>query len=232
MQAKDIMTRRVITVGAETSVQEIAQTLLQRSISAVPVVDAAGAVIGIVSEGDLIRRREVGTDEVRHSWWLGLLNDRATLAKDFLKTHGKAAKDVMTKDVVSVSLETPLAEIARLMEKNHIKRVPVVDGGKLVGLISRANIVRQIASAKELHVESYIDDTALKREVQEILDQEPWASPGTSSVTVSEGVVEFWGTVNSDEERQASRVAVQELAGVKEVVDHRQVRPVVLVSGL
>ena len=232
MKAKDIMTRHVITVGAEMPVNEVAKLLLDRNISAVPVVDDAGKVIGIVSEGDLVFRHEIGTDQPKHSWWLRLINDNAAMANEYLKTHGKVAGDVMTKDIVSVTEETPVSDIARLMERHHIKRVPVVADEKLVGIVSRANIVRRIASAKELHVENYVDDEAVRHQVESVLDKQPWASAETTSITVSDGVVEFWGMIGSEAERDASRVAAEAVSGVKEVVDHRQVRQAVIGGGI
>lgn len=232
MKAKDIMTRRVITVAPDRPVGDIATLLLERNISAVPVVDEDKRVVGVVSEGDLVIRHDIGTDQPKHSWWLRLLNDSTALAGEYLKTHGRTARDVMTRDVITVTEDAPIAEIARVMEKNHIKRVPVVEDGMLVGIVSRANIVRQVAAVKELHVETYVDDETIQRQVQEVLDKEPWASVATTSVTVNNGVVEFWGTVNSDAEREASRIAAEGIAGVIEVVDQRQVRSTVLVSGL
>lgn len=232
MQAKDIMTRRVITVTRDTQVSEIAKLLLERHISAVPVVDGDERIIGIVSEGDLIIRQDIGTDEHKHSWWLRLINDNATLAGDYLKSHGKTAGDVMTVNLVTVKEDTPVGEIARLMEQNNIKRVPVIDGDKIVGLVSRANIIRQIAASKEVRVESYVDDDTVRSEVEAVLQNEPWSSVGTSSVTVNEGVVEFWGLVGSDAERSAARVAIGAVAGVKELIDHRQVRTLTLVGAL
>lgn len=232
MQAQDIMTRRVITVTRDTQVTDIAKLLLERHISAVPVVDGDDRLIGIVSEGDLIIRQDIGTDEHRHSWWLRLINDNATLAGDYLKSHGKTAGDVMTRNVVTVNEDTPVGEIARLMEQNNIKRVPVVDGNAIVGLVSRANIIRQIAAVKEVRVESYVDDDTIRAQVDEVLRKEPWSSVGTSSLTVNEGVVEFWGLVGSDAERNAARVAVGGIAGVKKMIDHRQIRTVTLVGGL
>lgn len=232
MKAKDIMTRRVITVTPDSSVGDIATLLLERNISAVPVIDEDKRVVGIVSEGDLVIRHDIGTDQPKHSWWLRLLNDSTALAGEYLKTHGRTARDIMTKEIISVEEDTPIAEIARLMEKNHIKRVPVVKDGMLVGIISRANIVRQVASVKELRVETYVDDDTIRRQVQEALDNEPWASVATTSITVNNGVVEFWGTVNSEAERDASRIAAEAIAGVTQVVDQRQVRSTILVSGL
>jgi CBS domain-containing protein len=232
MLAKDIMTRRVITVIADTPVTDIATLFLERHISAAPVVDENERMVGIVSEGDLVVRSDLGTDEHRHSWWLRLLNDNATLAGDYLKSHGKTAADVMSHNVVAVSEDTPVSEIARLMEQKHIKRVPVLDGDKIVGLVSRANIIRQIAAVKEVKVESYVDDDTIRKQTEEALRKEEWSSIGTTGITVNQGVVEFWGLIGSDAERNASRLAVESVAGVKKVVDHRQLRAARLVGYL
>ena len=224
MQAKDIMTTRVVTVGPDESVTEIAQKLTDHHISAVPVVEADGALLGIVSEGDLLRRPEVGTEKAAGSWWLNLWRDPSDLADDFTKAHGRTARDVMTAPVISMGPEAPLSEIAETLERNHIKRVPIVDGGKVVGLISRANIIREIASAGRVTIDSDADDEAIRRAVDKALSAQPWASYGTTSVTVTQGRVEFWGVVGSDSERAATKVLAEEIGGVGEVVDHRALR--------
>ena len=224
MQAKDIMTTRVLTVGPDEPVGGIARTLTDHHISAVPVVGGDGALLGIVSEGDLLRRPEIGTEKPAGSWWLNLWSDPSDLAEDFSKAHGRTARDVMTAPAISVGPEAPLAEIAETLERNHIKRVPVVDGGKVVGLISRANIIREIAAAGTVAIASDADDETIRRAVDRALSAQPWASYGTTSVTVRDGTVEFWGVVGSDSERAATRVLAEEIAGVKGVADHRALR--------
>ena len=224
MRAKDIMTTRVVTVGPDVSVTEIARTLTDHHISAVPVVEEDGALLGIVSEGDLLRRPEVGTEKRAGSWWLNLWRDPSDLADDFTKAHGRTARDVMTAPAISVGPEAPLSEIAETLERNHIKRVPIVDGGRVVGLISRANIIREIASASAVSIATHADDEAIRKAVDRALSAQPWASYGTTSVTVSEGRVEFWGVVGSDSERAATRVLAEEIDGVKDVADHRALR--------
>ena len=149
MQAKDVMTEGVITVGPDTPIREIASVLLERHISAVPVIDDTGSVIGVVSEGDLIHRPEIGTEARGRAWWLRLFEDNADLAASYSKSHGAKARDVMTRDVISVEESTPLADIAELLETRHIKRVPVTRDGKLAGIVSRANIVRALAASPE-----------------------------------------------------------------------------------
>ncbi len=226
MQARDIMTEQVITVGPDTSVREIATLLLERHISAVPVVDEAGALSGIVSEGDLIHRAEIGTEERGRSWWLRLFDDTAELAERYSKSHGAKASDVMTRDVVSVAETASVAEIAELLETKYIKRVPVTRAGKLVGIVSRANIVRALAASPETQVEPMSpDDETIRRKIIDLLRSEPWGNCWNMSVFVTDGVVEFWGTVESEAERKASRIAAEGIAGVTEVRDRRGLHP-------
>ena len=224
MKAKDIMTTRVIAVGPDEPVTGIAQKLTDHHISAVPVVEEDGALLGIVSEGDLLRRPEIGTEKPSGSWWLNLWRDPSDLADDFTKAHGKTARDVMTAPVISVGPEAPLSEIAETLERNHIKRVPIVEDGRVVGLISRANIIREIASATAVPIDTDADDEAIRRTIDKALSEQPWASYGTTSVTVKQGRVEFWGVVGSESERAATRVLAEEVGGVTGVVDHRALR--------
>ena len=226
MQARDIMTEQVITVGPDTPVREIATLLLERHISAVPVVDEAGALSGIVSEGDLIHRREIGTEQRGRSWWLRLFEDTTELAERYSKSHGAKARDVMTRDVVSVAETATVAEIAELLETKHIKRVPVTRDGALAGIVSRANIVRALAASRETPIEpASPDDQAIRRKIIDLLQSEPWGNCWNTSVFVSDGVVEFWGIVQSEAEREASRIAAESIAGVSSVRDRRGLQP-------
>ena len=146
MKARDVMVSPVITVKPSSSVKEVAKTFLERRISAAPVVDDQGKLVGIVSEGDLMHRAEAGTERHR-SWWLRALTAEETLAAEYVKAHARKVADVMTRDVITATADTPLHEIAALLEKNSIKRVPVVKNGQLVGIVSRANLVQAVASA-------------------------------------------------------------------------------------
>ena len=143
MNAADVMTTNVITVHADASVEEIAETLLANGISAVPVIDDFGGLVGIVSEGDLVHRVELGTEQ-HPSWWLEFLAGKQALAYDYIKSHGRRAADLMTRPVITVNAETPLSEIASLLDEHRIKRVPVVDKGKIIGIVSRANLVQAL----------------------------------------------------------------------------------------
>ena len=147
MNASDVMVTTVITVGPDASVQEVADLLLQHRISAVPVVAASGEILGIVSEGDLINRSESETTH-RKSWWLDALASNESLAAEYVKSHSRQVTDVMTREVITAAPDTPVAELAALLERNRIKRVPIVKGGKVVGTVSRANLLQGLASLK------------------------------------------------------------------------------------
>ncbi len=220
MLAKDIMTTNVITIAPSLAVEQIAQLLLSCNISGVPVVDAEDRLIGLVSEGDLLARREGGTER-RRSWWLNLLAGPEERAREFVKTHGHKAEDVMTREVVTVTVDRPVGEIAEILEKRHIKRVPVVEDGKIVGLVSRANLLHGLATHKDrISVTPSPDDRAIRELVQALVKRVDWITHGSFNVMVSDGVVELWGWVDSEDERKALMTAVGELDGVQEIVDH------------
>lgn len=228
MKARDVMTTGVVTVTPAMTVKDVANILLNHHISGVPVVDDGGAILGMVSEGDLMRRAEIGTERGRSSWWLWILGEPANLAKDYTKSHATHVRDVMTTDVVSVAPDAELAEVAEILESRHIKRVPVVDKKKLVGIVSRANILRALASTRgaPMPAVSRADD-AIRKEILETYEAAPWGNTWSTNVTVQDGVVELWGTVASTEERKASVVAAENVGGVKEVRDRRGARPMV-----
>lgn len=228
LKAKDIMTAPVVTVKPDTTVREIAEMLIKRHISAVPVVEAGGQVVGIVSEGDLLRRSELGTEKRSPSWWLSLFADPAAEAHDYAKSHGVHARDVMTRKVITIGPDATLVDIAGILEKFHVKRVPVVDKGQIVGIVSRSNLLQGLAMAAAKPLDAVAaDDNSIRERIMAALAREAWASAGTTNVTVSKGVVEFWGTVGSEDERHASRVLAEGVAGVKSVNDHRMVRSMV-----
>jgi CBS domain-containing protein len=220
MKASDIMVSKVITVGPNTTVQEIANILLSNRISAVPVVDDHGALIGIVSEGDLIHRVEAGTER-HYSWWLQLVSDKGALAHDFLKSHAVKAADVMTKGVITASPDLPVGELASLLEKYRIKRVPIVENGKLVGIVSRANLLQALAALRrDIPVESRLEDSVLRERVLSEISSKLWASASQINVIVHDGVVELWGGVDTQDEKDALRVAAELTPGVRTVADY------------
>ncbi len=219
MLAKDIMTADVITIAPSLAVERIAQLLLSCNISGVPVVDAEGALVGLVSEGDLIRRD--GDPERGRSWWLNLFTGPEERARDYVKSHGRRAEEVMTREVITVGEETPVGEIARLLEKRRIKRVPVVRDGRVVGIVSRANLLHGLATHKDrLDITPSPDERTIREEVLALVKREGWITHGSLNVMVADGVVELWGWVDSEAERKALLIAVEEIAGVREVNDH------------
>lgn len=219
MQAKDIMTTNVVTVTPDTRVERIAKLLLRRRISGVPVVDADGRVVGIVSEDDLIRRPESGTERPR-SWWLDLLTGNEDRAAEYAKTHGTHAEEVMTRNPVTVREDTPVGDIAQLLERRRIKRVPVLRGRELVGIVSRANLLQGLAAQKQAAPAPSADDRSIRARVCEVLKHEEWLTHGAFNVIVTEGVVEIWGWVDSEPERKALKVAIENVPGVRKLEDH------------
>lgn len=218
MIARDVMTSPVITIGENATIQEAAKLLIKERISALPVLDDAGKLAGIVTESDLMRRAEIGTER-HYSWWLWMLSDARTLASDYVKSHATSVKDVMTRTIKTVVPETPLHEIAELFERNHIKRVPVVNlAGELVGIVSRANIIQAVASAGP-RLEVSLPDAAIRSKLLDELKQQPWAHAHKLNVMVAEGVVELWGFVENEQERQAINVAAKSIPGVNAVND-------------
>ncbi|NQV61728.1 MAG: CBS domain-containing protein [Alphaproteobacteria bacterium] len=220
MRAKDIMTTDVATITPDMTVAEIARILMDNKISGAPVVNAAGETVGMVSEGDLLQ--QVGlAGEKRRSWWLRLVSAPEQDAKDFVKSHGRFAADIMTTDVVSVTEDTSVAEIARLLEERRIKRVPVLRNGVLVGIVSRGNLLHALAGHRgDGPAAPSADDRTIRQAVSESLQSKGWTSHGATNVMVTDGVVELWGWVESDVERKAMLVATQEISGVKKVIDH------------
>lgn len=221
MQARDVMVAPVHTVKPSSLVKEAAQLLLQHRISAAPVVDEHGKLVGIITEGDLLHRSETGTERQR---WLRAFLDSRVLAADYVKAHARKVGDVMTRKVVTASPETPLAEIATLLERNSIKRIPIVKDGRLVGIVSRANLVQAVASAPK-GLEIRLSDTAIREKVLSHLRTQPWTSTGLLNVIVNDGVVDLYGIASSDTERQALRVAAESMPGVRAVNDHLMQRP-------
>jgi len=209
------MISRVITVKPSTSIRDAAKTLLKERISAVPVVDDGGHIVGIVSEGDLLRRSETKTER-RRSWWLSLLIGDKTLAAEYAKAHSRKVSDVMTPNVITAAPDTPLGDVAALLEKNRIKRVPIVKDGHLLGIVSRANLIQAMVSAPRQHPVK-VSDSVIRDSLFAHLNEQPWAHLKQLNVTVNEGVVNLWGLSDSDAERQALRIAAENTPGVRAV---------------
>jgi CBS-domain-containing membrane protein len=220
MRAADVMTSEVITVGEDASVQEAARSMAEHGISAVPVVDREKRVVGMVSEGDLLHRAETGTER-RRSWWLEMVASTNQLAGEYVKSHSTSVKDVMTRDVISVTEETPVADIAILLEANRIKRVPVLRDGRLVGIVSRANLVRTLAmTINERPSGAEADDRAIRDRLLNELKAQKWAEVSPANITVKDGIVHLWSSYYSDQEKQALVIAAESIPGVRRVEDH------------
>lgn len=218
MHVRDVMVTPVITVKPSTTVKEVAGLFLEKRISAAPVVDSQEKLVGIVSEGDLLHRVEAGTER-HHSWWLEAFIGNDTLAAEYVKAHGLRVSDVMTSRVVTASPQTPLHEVATLMEKNAIKRVPVLENGQLVGIVSRANLIQAVATARKM-LDIPLSDTTIRENVLSHLKKQPWTHTTMLNVTVNAGVVDLWGVAESAAERKAIKVAAESTLGVSAVNDH------------
>jgi CBS domain-containing protein len=219
MNASDVMTRNVISVTPDATVAEAVELMLDRGISGLFVVDASGVLVGVVTEGDLLRRDELGTER-RKSWWLRLIASPGRQAADFTRTHGRRVADVMTHDLISVDADSPLESIVALMEQHRIKRVPVLLGDRMVGVVSRADMLRALSVAARGTTGSAPDDRTMRDRILDTLAKEPWAPRTTLNVTVLNGVVDLWGTIGNDQERRAICVIAENTPGVTKVIDH------------
>lgn len=224
MRAKDVMTTGVVSVMADATVFDAAEILTSEHISALPVVDDKGKVVGIVSEADLIRRAEIGTTPHK-SWLHRWLDDDVTKAAEYVRSHSRRVRDVMTKTVVTVDEDATLGEIAALMAKHDIKRVPVVQDGVLVGIVSRANLLQALMSREPVVDVSPPSDRQLRRDVAEAVSKHGWSSAWPTNIVVSAGVVHLWGFVQSEAVRNAYRVAAENVPGVKSVKNHMRAIP-------
>lgn len=226
MKVRDVMARNVVSIRRSTPVPEIAKLLVTRAISAVPVADELNRPIGIVSEGDLMHRSELDTPRHR-PWWLYAFGDRATLAEDYAKANGRKAEDIMTRQVVTIEEDASLSEAAARLEKNRIKRMPVVRDGRIVGIVSRANLVQALAAIPAEALAAGDADRELKERLLLELNKQPWTFAHTLNVVAHDGTIELWGFVTSEEERTALRVAVERTRGVRSFEDHLIVEPLV-----
>ena len=230
MRATDIMTSEVITVEENATVQAAAELMAEHGISALPVVDKDTRVIGIVSEGDLLHRAETATEQ-RRSWWLEIMTSTNQLAGEYIKSHSAKVTDVMTRDVISVTDTTPVADIAVLLETNRIKRVPVLRDGRLAGIVSRANLVRALAmTINERASSTEADDENIRNKLLAELKAQKWAEVSPANVTVKDGVVHLWSSYLSEQEKRALVVAAENIPGVRRVEDHMRPVPVYLLS--
>lgn len=227
MKAADLMVTNVVTVRPGDTVREAARLLIKHRISGAPVVDYGDKLVGVISEADLIRRVEIGTERHRRSW-LELLTGNATLAAEYLKAHARKVEDVMSRRVITAPPDMQLTEIARLLEKHKIKRIPIVEGEKVVGIVSRANLLQALAGSREkTKRKGKSRDSTIRGKIISRLSKEPWAAIEQFNVTVHDGVVELWGIVESEHQREAIKVAAEITPGVRAVTNNLSVGTIV-----
>jgi CBS domain-containing protein len=219
MIVADVMTRNCITIAPDATVEEAVNLMLNRHISGLFVVDKAGDLAGVITEGDLLRRDELGTQRNR-PWWLRLLASPARQAADFTKANGRHVRDVMTEDVLSIAEDSALEDVVAMMESNRIKRLPVTAGGKVVGVVSRSDLLRALIGRARTSEPLATDDRTIRTGILNALEAQSWAPMTTLNVTVANAVVDIWGTITNEEERRAISVVVENTQGVKAVHDH------------
>jgi CBS domain-containing protein len=218
MKAQEIMTRDVITVRPETLVRDIALLMVEKHISGVPVLTDNGKLIGMVSQTDLLHRAEVGTEH-KYKWWLRLFADSGTLAREYAKAHGLTAKDIMSRHLVSVREDAELRDVARILDKRRIRRVPVVREGHLIGIITRSDLVRALSKVPVSKTVKIIDNASLHKILHDRMRSQSWINDNYISLAVNDGVVELSGFVERADQHTALRVLIEETEGVNRVDD-------------
>lgn len=219
MKAQDVMSRPVFSITPTDSVTSAIRIMLQNHISGLPVIDAEGRLQGMLTEGDLLRRTETATQRHRPRW-LAFLVGPGRLADEYVRTHGRKVSEIMTTDPVTVAEDTLLEDVVSLMEKHRIKRVPVMRGNKVMGIISRANLLYALASIARGAKPVSLDDRAIRNRLIAELEGQSWAPTGSIDIIVRDGVVQLWGTITDERERQATIVAAENIPGVTRVEDH------------
>jgi len=218
MRAKDVMVRDVVTASPDMGVADAVELLAEHDVSALPVVDDDDRVVGVVSEADLIRRGEIGT--IKHRpWWLEAITPATTLAEEFAKSHGRRVAEVMSAQVVSAVPDASLAEIAALLEKHRIKRVPIIEDGRLVGIVSRSNLIQALATSGPQAEVTTESDRSIRLELLSRLSGQDWTDFGSRNVIVTDKTVHLWGLVGSPEERKALLALAESVPGVARVSD-------------
>jgi CBS domain-containing protein len=219
VNAADVMTRSILSVTPNASLLEAIRLMLDNHVSGLPVIDEAGQLVGILTEGDLLRRGETGTGRQRPRW-LEILLGPGRLASEYVRTHGRKVDDIMTREPVSVAPEAPLDEIVELMERHRIKRVPVIEGDKLVGIVSRADFLRALARRLDAQTAAVVGDDQIREGIISELAKVSWVPRDGIEIAVENGVVNLNGVILDENEREALRVAAENVPGVRAVEDH------------
>jgi CBS domain-containing protein len=218
MKAADVMTRQVITISADASILQAARLMLQNRISGLPVVDQQGQLVGVITEGDFLRRAETGSERHRPSW-LEFLVSPGRLADEYVHTHGRKVEEVMSRSPQTICEDASLEEVVRTMVHKKIKRVPVMRDGMLVGIITRADLLHALVSVARVIPPIPKDDTAIRDRIVSEIDKLPWRPAGVS-VLVRDGSVELSGTILDERAREGIRVLVENVPGVRAIHDH------------
>jgi CBS domain-containing protein len=219
MNAGDIMTPKVVSVGPDASILEAMQLMLANRISGLPVIAEGDKLVGIVTEGDFLRRAETGTKRARRRW-LEFFMGPGKLADEYVQTHGRKVFQVMTPNPVTITEDTPLDVVVSLLEQRRIKRLPVLRSGVVVGIVSRANLLHALASLARAQPSQARTDAAIREQIYAELNKQRWIPKDFINIVVREGEVELWGTILDERARQAVRVAAENVPGVKHVSDH------------
>ncbi len=219
MKAEDVMTRDVISIDPDATVLQAARLMLQHHISGLPVIDRNNNLVGVLSEGDFLRRRETKTER-RRSRWLEFLMGPGRMAAEYSHSHGSKVSEVMSTNVASVDVATPLEDIVEVMERRRIKRVPVLCGGLVVGVITRSNLMHAMVSLARVAQPAAADDAAIRQRLLAEIQKTQWAPVATINVVVHDGIVELWGAIIDERQRTALQVAAENIPGVKAVKDH------------
>ena len=219
MRAAQVMTPDVLSISTDATVFEAAEALVGAGVSAMPVVDDAGTMVGIVSEADLMRRVEIGT-EPHKSWLQRMFSDDAASAKEYVGLHSRRVTDVMTSTVVTAHVDDTLGHVADLMARHNVKRVPVLSGMRIVGIVSRANLLRALLSRETEPAASGRTDEEIRRDVEAAVTGQPWTSPWPINIVVNSGVVHLWGFLQNEAAFEAYRVAAENVDGVSKVKSH------------
>lgn len=219
MLASDVMTGAAITIAPDATVADAARIMAEKGLSGLPVVGLSGQLVGIVTEGDLLRRKELGS-ETRRTWWARLFRDDKSLAGEFAKAHGRFVRQVMTRNVICVRHDTPIGRVAELLSTLDVKRLPVLKNGALVGVVSRRDVMRSLAKLAALEAQPQkASDDEIARSVLSRIDNAPFVAAVQVQLTITAGVVEVSGTVSSENQRQAVLAMLEDTPGVVRVID-------------
>jgi CBS domain-containing protein len=219
MNARDVMTPHVISVAPDASTSAAARLMLQNKISGLPVIDSSGKLVGIITEGDFLRRTEIGTQR-RRPRWIEFFIGPGRLADEYSRSSGRRISDLMTHDVHTVNLDASLEDIVRIMERHRVKRVPVVEGEKVIGIVTRANLLHALAGVADEISPSSARDSSIREQIFEELKRQTWAPVARIDVTVRKGVVQLSGLLTDERQRQALRILAENIPGVTKVQDH------------